>query len=375
MIKKAGKIAGLSVTIIVVVVYLACSLTPFIPPTVFPFMTLLSLGYLPMLLVYALTALAWSFVSRKKAIMLLIISLVGFKSFFATVGLNVFQGEWKPGKDSTSIRVLCWNVNALGNPWKAADTPGSTRQQILKFIQESDADILCLQDVALNEAGEVSLDFVNNITGVMEAGGYSCYTYPYYFQYKGSNYSDKIGVALFTRLPCTDSGVIVPSQHEKAGYIDLLFRSKPLRVYAAHMTSMSLWPNTREGAGLNYLEGDSTQIKAKTIAGKLMSYGELHAREAMTLKAEMNKSPHPLILGADLNSVPSSFVYHHLKSGLRDAFLQKDFGVGGTYNRIFPKLRIDVLLHSPQLEVVQFTRPTPQLSDHFPLIADLKWKE
>lgn len=373
--KKFGKIAGTGATLLVVFLYVICSLTPFIPPRVLPVVTPLSLGYLPMLVLYVITLVTWMFISRKKALLLFMVFFVGFKSFFATAGLNVFDAGWKQEKDSSCLRIMSWNVNRLGSPYLAADTPGAQRRQILALIAELKPDIICLQDLALNESGSSQIPFVNNIQAVREAGGFTAYTFPYYHEYAGVNYSDKIGVALFTRLPVKDSGSMLPGKMEKAGYLDVIFQSRPLRVYAAHLTSMSLWPNTKEEAGFQYLEGDSTQIKAKTIFAKLMAYGQMHASETEKLKAHMNKSPYPLILGADLNSVPSSYVYHRLKSGLKDAFLQKDIGIGGTYNRVFPKLRIDVLLHSKQLQVVQYYRPAVELSDHFPVIADIKWKE
>jgi endonuclease/exonuclease/phosphatase (EEP) superfamily protein YafD len=138
---------------------------------------------------------------------------------------------------------------------------------------------------------------------------------------------------------------------------------------------MSLWPSNEEESGYKYLEGDSTKTKAREIYSKIKRFGEYHSREAEVIKRFVNASPCPVIFCADLNSVPSSHVYSHIKAGLHDAFLENGLGTGGTYNRIFPKLRIDVLLHSGELEALQLKRPAIGLSDHYPLIADIKWKE
>jgi len=172
-----------------------------------------------------------------------------------------------------------------------------------------------------------------------------------------------------------DIGSVKNVVTERAVYIDILVQSKTLRVYAAHLTSMSLWPNTKNEAGVEYLKGDSTQIKAKTIAGKLLMFGKSHAGEAEILKSHMNKSPYPILFSGDLNSVPSSYIYSHLSSGLNDIFIQKGFGIGGTYNMVFPRIRIDVVLYSKQLKLVQFKRVGTDLSDHYAHITDIKWEE
>lgn len=317
----------------------------------------------------------WFFIKRKIAFLLLFILLLGYKALFYTVGINIIPSSWQQKKDSTSIRILSWNVNRMGSPYTFADTPNSIRQNMLNIIKDADADIICFQDFVSSETKDNSISFVNNIKTIMEQNNFLSVHFPFYFEYDGSNYSDKIGVVIFSKYPVVDSGSITFPSSEKAGYVDLLIQSKKLRVYAAHLSSMSLWPSTENEAGVGYLKGDSTQIKAKTIAGKLLMFGKSHAAEAQALKAHMNKSPCPILFSGDLNSVPSSYIYHHLSSGLNDAFLENDFGIGGTYNRIFPKIRIDVLLHSKQLEIVQFTRPVNTLSDHYPLIADFKWKE
>ena len=74
---------------------------------------------------------------------------------------------------------------------------------------------------------------------------------------------------------------------------------------------------------------------------------------------------------ADLNSVPSSYVYNHISKGLADAFLQNGFGWGASYYGLSPTLRIDVTLLSPQLKATQFSCPKLIASDHFPLVTDI----
>ena len=373
--KKFVRITAMIFTVLLAVAYIICSLAPYIHPEKFSLTSILGLAYLPVLIVFSIVIITWFIFKRRVGFILLFILLIGYKGLFSTISFNVFAGEWQPEKDSSTIRVLSWNVNRLGSPYTVADTPASLRHQMLDFIFSVDADIICFQDFVLSETKDNTISFVNNIATILDRGKFTSSYFPFYYEYEGSNYTDKIGVMIFSKYPAIDSGSFQISQHERSGYIDMLINKKPVRVYAAHLTSMSLWPNDRNETGVDYLKGDSTKLKAQTLFSKLIDFGKLHASEAEVLKQHINQSPYPVILSADINSVPSGYVYHHLRSGLNDCFLEGGFGNGGTYNRLVLKPRIDVLFHSDQLEVIQFTRPKKLFSDHYPLIADFKMKE
>jgi endonuclease/exonuclease/phosphatase family metal-dependent hydrolase len=375
--KKLLKFTGISITVMIAITYIISCLTPYISPVDFPFGTLLSIAYLPILIVYFLLILTWCFIRRKIAGLLLILLFAGLTNLKSTFGLNAFSPSWKWARDSNTIRLMCWNVNFLGDPYIANDTANNVRRKMLAYISEVQPDILCMQDFYSLEEGTVKNVFHNNLDAVDSAGNFLSQYYPFTYEYNGYNYSVKSGVVFFSKFPIADTGSFdknILIKDEKAGYIEINVREKPLRIYAAHFSSMGLWPNVSGEGGLSYFKGDSTQKRTSTILSKLRHYGKMHAREAEAIKAELNKSPHPFLISADMNAVPSSYTYHTLKKGLNDAFLEKDFGIGGTYNLVFPKIRIDVLLHSKEIEVVQYKRPAVKLSDHYPIIADIRWK-
>ena len=61
-------------------------------------------------------------------------------------------------------------------------------------------------------------------------------------------------------------------------------------------------------------------------------------------------------------------------NNLQDAFLAKGSGIGNTFYKIGPTLRIDVCLADTSMQVLQCKREKKKLSDHYPVIADMKWK-
>ncbi len=367
--KKAGKILGYSLTVLVTLLYLVSCLTPYLSTTQFPAGTLFSLAYLPILIAYALLVLTWVFIKKKIALLLALLFFCGYRNFSSTIALNITRKEWTWQKDTGTVRIMCWNVNRLGDPYIKADTPGSIRRKMLEFIARSEPDIFCVQDFTLNEYIGFRTGFVNNVNAVLAAGKFGDYWYPYYYEYDGPNYCDKMGVAIFSKFPILKTGAFSKNGEiiaEKALYADILVQQKTIRVFVAHLSSMGLWPNVAGEGGLPYFEGDSTKQRTSSVLSKLLYFGKVHS---------MDQSPYPVLFSGDLNSVPSGYVYRHLKKGLHDSFLENDFGVGGTYNMVFPKLRIDVLLHSREIEVTQYTRPAVELSDHYPIIADIRWKK
>jgi endonuclease/exonuclease/phosphatase family metal-dependent hydrolase len=75
------------------------------------------------------------------------------------------------------------------------------------------------------------------------------------------------------------------------------------------------------------------------------------------------------------NDVPNSYTYFTIKGNRQDAFIEKGKGIGRTYSNVSPTLRIDYILASKKFKVSQLKEYILPFSDHYPLVADLKWKE
>jgi endonuclease/exonuclease/phosphatase (EEP) superfamily protein YafD len=92
----------------------------------------------------------------------------------------------------------------------------------------------------------------------------------------------------------------------------------------------------------------------------------------MQVREQLDKCPYPGIICGDFNDVPNSYTYYNIRGDWQDAFLKKGFGIGRTYVNISPTLRIDYILASPDLDILQCTRFINSYSDHHPVIADFK---
>jgi endonuclease/exonuclease/phosphatase family metal-dependent hydrolase len=183
------------------------------------------------------------------------------------------------------------------------------------------------------------------------------------------------GSVVFSKYPIIDSGkisfkeVVIP---ESMVYVDVDLAGEKVRLFTAHLVSLNLAKSQKYMD--NQVANDSAFIARSSKFTKLKHYDSIHSLQAKTIHDAITKSPNPAIFSGDLNSVPSSYVYHTIKGSLQDAFLKKGFGLGRTYYTMSPTLRIDYMFVDPKLKIKQFTSPHIFLSDHFPLIADMSFK-
>ena len=96
------------------------------------------------------------------------------------------------------------------------------------------------------------------------------------------------------------------------------------------------------------------------------------APQAMDVAAQIEASPYPVIVCGDFNDTPASFAYGRIARGLHDAFVERGSGASGTYDRLFNMFRIDYIMVSDGLEVVNYYTFDEVYSDHMPVAAGVE---
>ncbi len=156
--------------------------------------------------------------------------------------------------------------------------------------------------------------------------------------------------------------------NEYNGYIvtDVRTEIGQLRFINAHLVS-----NRISGMTDGIRSNNKLSDRLETFARMLEGYGQAtrqRARQAEEIRALVEASPHPVILGGDFNDVPSSYTYQQIASPrLRDAWIMAGSGFGSTFTGPLPGLRIDYLLVDTSLTVVDIERLPSHWSDHRPL--------
>jgi len=185
------------------------------------------------------------------------------------------------------------------------------------------------------------------------------------------------GIGLFSKYPLQNpkrilyGGKKIPESILTA---DITINGKTRRLIVTHLQSMHL-RNSRHTTTYpgELADEDSALNESDNMLNKLAFYLPYHAQQARLVRKIIDESPWPVIFSADMNEVPSSYCYYKIKGGLQDAFLVKGSGLGRTYAAISPTLRIDYLMASDGIKIMQYLNDTVQLSDHYPHLMDVKW--
>lgn len=109
-----------------------------------------------------------------------------------------------------------------------------------------------------------------------------------------------------------------------------------------------------------------------TVAGSHLATDPVERpAQAKLLREALAELDPPVVVGADLNDVPSSPAWQALADGLVDAGDPTP-----THSCADPSRRIDAIFVDPRLEVASYrVLDTPEVrhaSDHFPVVADLR---
>lgn len=353
-------------------VYCIASLSSFIPPLSFSFITLFAIAFPYIFFVVLAFCIISFFIARKTAIFLLLLLPLGYFNLVNTFPLRTKQ-KWTASHDSSTLRIMTWNVASFHNFEPISSPFAQTRIQMLETISELNPDILCLQEYRNVENSKRQVSVRKELADL----GYNHFICSNDRKYKRKNLEITDGVAIFSKHPFSDTGRIVISNKDRAenmAYADIDFNNRKLRIFTAHLISFYLYPDTAAAHDSGSDIYKITYNRKRSIQWKLRDTEKSHQKQVTLIRKELEKSPFPVIYCGDINATPTSYTYRKLKGSLQDAFLSKGSGFGTTFYKIIPTLRIDVCFADTSFHVVQSKVEERKLSDHYPVISDLKWK-
>jgi endonuclease/exonuclease/phosphatase family metal-dependent hydrolase len=358
-------------TILLALAYLLACFTPIVSAANWLVMGYLGLAFPVLLLAMALAVLIWLFVNKRAALILAAIFLLGSYHISHLFAWHFSQRPFSPGKAAGSIRIMGWNMQNLSH-FATLGYNKETNGDIGSYLQQMQPDVVCIQDF-----GEVDYHKPPTNADLLSRSANLPY---HYFSYNrcdttpwGRQYS---GIAIFSKYPLQHIQRVFYKDRIRPETIltaDITINNVTRRIITTHLQSMYLKKLKMEDKHSWIYDEDSTINYSESVVKKLSHYFPYHAKQAREVRQVIDASPYPVIFSADMNEVPTSYCYRMVKGNLNDVFLQKGSGLGRTYYRISPTLRIDYLFTSPGTEVMQYKRDTVELSDHYPQIMDVKW--
>ena len=265
------------------------------------------------------------------------------------------------------IKVLSYNVMSFAYKNHTKESPN----MIIRYIAESDADIVCLQEYMVSSRSNLMNS--NDVAKALPM-------YPYiaeiiFSSHEASRY--KYGLAVLSKYPITSSRRIpFPSAFNGSSIHEINIHGKKVVVVNNHLESFKLTAEDRSNYSdmITHATLESFDDLRGSIQQKLGQAFKVRAKQAETIASEIRKANgYYTIVCGDFNDTPISYARRTVQGPLTDAFAESGFGMGISYNQNFFLFRIDHILHSARMEAYNCHVDTHvKMSDHYPIYCYLK---
>jgi endonuclease/exonuclease/phosphatase family metal-dependent hydrolase len=379
LVKAAGRFFSITYTALLCV-FLAASVTPYLHPASWWFVGFTGLIFPYLFLALLIMMLFCVLFKRTRlAIAGLIAIVISIPSIGLIIGLH-FSGSFTPTKDSTTLRVMSWNVRRF-TPYNKDyfDPKNNNLKDIIEEVVKYQPDVLCLQEFYTGPSKKrKNLELFRDSLG---------YPYVSIENITNGGARSQSGTVIFSRFPFAKTYVYqLPDAYATAAEdpvaADILVGKDTIRVITFHLQSYGFLNRDYEDLYKIKNQEDQGLRASKNIFRKMQYAFSLRGVQSDMIKREVTRSPFPTVVCGDLNDVPNSYAYQTVRGNMKDAFLEKGAGLGKSFISgrskfltWLPTLRIDYIFTSSVFEVTQFRMVTRKLSDHRGLITDLKLPE
>ena len=334
-------------------------LAPVTDPGKLLFIAVLGFGYQVLLIMNILFIVYWIVRYRLYFLISTVGILAGITILTANFGFHLSNYKNNKNGEEGAIRMMAYNVRGFNGIDKYENKP--IDKEIIQIVNEVQPDIINFEEFweKKSDSGATIKTTEKNLK-----------TDNYYFKKFATSSSGSSGNAIFTKFPIVDSGYIASPGilNTKAIFVDVKIKSKIIRIYCIHLAPVTMDDEEKR----RNLNGRLSLNKIPFITGKLDSAFLLRSRQVSIIKKHMSACRYPYIVAGDFNDTPISFAVNKLSEGLKNTFIEKGSGLGTTYYNRFPKLHIDYILVSRQFDVLNYQTMDKELSDHKPIISDLR---
>ena len=318
---------------ILAILLLFSFLLQFIKPSLFPYLSFMSLSVPILLIINLLFFVYWLVKLKKQFILSLFVLLIGYNQVFSFFKLS----DNLERVSADTISVMSYNVR-LFNLYNWIDS--DVENDMISFIDSQEPDVINMQEYRFSERF-----LLDN------------------YQHQHSSLSDgktSYGLATFSKLPIVNQGIIMSDNMSTiAIFIDIKKYSDTLRFYNIHLQSFKL------ESELEILDEQNSD----KILNIFDNTFKIQENQSNIISKHIENSPYKVVVSGDFNNTAYSYVYKLLKGDLVDSFDSAGSGFGSTYNFKYFPMRIDFILMDKTFRINDFKTFSQNLSDHFPIIS------
>ena len=359
--KRIFKVILLTINILALLLMLGSTLAGRTTPSHFIWFSLLSYCYLYLLIVNVVFVVVWLVLSSKW----FFLSLVGILLRYSFLPLY-FQigGTESVEPEANTLKVLTFNAHHYHGVEMTGGHTDSNMTVFLHIVDEERPDLLALQEY-IGQGDSVPL------TEELARRGYVNMT-------SGYDSGSMTGEVIFSKLPILR---VVRIEGPSKLYVNLLWGTDTLRFYCLHLNSYGLDDSDHKQIH-DISHGNVDSLTGRSTLHKFRETIVAHENEWNVLQPYFDNHNTLSIVAGDFNEAPASYFYQQCKTYLKDSYCEAGQGFSTTYhgsftksrNTTFPAFRIDMVLHTPDLEALSYKRIKSEMSDHYPVIVTLRKK-
>ena len=353
----------LGVNILVLVLLLSSYSTWNTSPIKSVYLAYLGLGFIFILLGVVFFTIMWFCVKKWTfGFLNLIVLIICYAPIKDYVPLN-YPNTTIP---DNSVKILSYNVRGFNWDLKK----GWGNNSIYKYIKESNADIVCIQEYlasvsqleATSEKLRVTLGYPYAAITPLRGIGNHIY-----------------GLACFSKYPIksVEKLPLVTSDNGSVLYtIDI--NGKTVSLINNHLESNRLTDKDKEIYASFFKDPKKEDIgKVKNNLNERLgkAFKKRAPQAEMIAKYIDEQNTDAVIVCGDFNDTPMSYTYNQISKNLVDSYVENGFGPGITYHENHFLFRIDFILHSKNMKSSNFVVDKVTYSDHYPISTYLSFKD
>jgi endonuclease/exonuclease/phosphatase family metal-dependent hydrolase len=370
MFKTITRGSFVLINILISIPMLLLYLLPYLGISSVVLLNLFSLAFPYLLLSQIVFIFFWLLLYRRFIWIPLLTLLFCTKLIFSLIGFHPFNH--KQDAANNNFRIASWNVHLFD----FFDHGGRPNASMFQYVQSFKADVLCAQEVifSLDASSPFSLDNMKRRMGFKYA--YAGNDRAFGVHSRPGSASGKqyfpFCLVVFSNFPILQTKKIQPLREYNHTFIwtDLLIGKDTVRVMNVHLQSLHFVKKDYDLIErIDQHDASFISNRGQSLLRKMKEANLQRAIQAMVVRDEIRKSPHPVVLCGDMNDVPNSYAYQLFRKDLGDAFSDKGFGIGRTFLYLAPTLRLDYIFYDRALSLNAMNVAKEYVSDHRPLLA------
>lgn len=327
------------VNIVMALLLLLSFLIPYVPPSRYPTVALLSLIVPLLIILNIIFAIFWAIQLQGRFFLSAVVVVIAYFYFNAFYKIS---SEGNPADYRNTLTLMSYNVR-LFNAYEKKNY-GNVAEIMKIYMEKEDPDVICIQEYYRPN----KVDFSK---------------YPYHYEHFKTP-KMKLGNAIFSKYPLINKGAFdFKNTGNNTIYADVVKGKDTLRIYSVHLQSIGILPEVQ------FLQDTDND----RLRNKFVSAFEKQQYQINAIQSHKQTVKNPVIICGDFNNTPFSYSYRKMKGTMKDAFRERGNGLGATF--LFDRfpLRIDYILSSEELEVISFKTLKNTFSDHYAIRATVGW--